>query len=82
MNVTHHALAAKPSATWETRYRYFLGVEWSQVQILSARRSEPALTSVGAGFMLLQFLADVWQWVSSVPRGISTMPAGSNQQPW
>src|SRR5882757_1159977 len=48
-------------------YRYFLGVKWSQVQILSARRlsarrlsarrlsarrPKPALTSVGAGFML------------------------------
>jgi hypothetical protein len=30
--------------------RYFLGVKWSQVQILSARRPKPALTSVGAGF--------------------------------
>ena len=30
-----------------------LGVKWSQVQILSARRSKPALTSVGAGFSCL-----------------------------
>ena len=30
----------------------FLGVNWSQVQILSARRSKPALTSVGAGFLV------------------------------
>ena len=29
-------------------------VKWSQVQILSARRSKPALTSVGAGFALLE----------------------------
>jgi hypothetical protein len=53
----------------DMRYRYFLGVKWSQVQLLSARRPKPALTSVGAGFMLLQFLADVWQWASSVPSG-------------
>jgi hypothetical protein len=33
-----------------------LGVKWSQVQILSARQSKPALTSVRAGFMLLEFL--------------------------
>jgi hypothetical protein len=38
-----------------------LGVKWSQVQILSARPRKPALTSVGAGFVLLDFLADVWQ---------------------
>ena len=35
------------------RYRYFLGVKWSQVQILSARPKEPALTSGGAGFVCL-----------------------------
>ena len=46
-----------------------LGVKWSQVQILSARPRKPALTSAGAGFMLLEFLADVWQWASSVPSG-------------
>jgi hypothetical protein len=50
-------------------YRYFLGVKWSQFQILSARRSKPALTSVGAGFVLLGFLADVWQWATSVRSG-------------
>jgi|ERR1700720_846005 len=38
-----------------------LGVKWSQVQILSARPRKPALTSAGAGFVLLEFLADVWQ---------------------
>ena len=26
-------------------------------------------TSVGAGFLSLDFLADVWQWASSVPSG-------------
>jgi hypothetical protein len=46
-----------------------LGVKWSQVQILSARPRKPALTSAGAGFVLLEFLADVWQWTSSVPSG-------------
>jgi hypothetical protein len=45
----------------ETCYPHFLGVKWSQVQILSARRSKPALTSVGAGFVLLGLRADVWQ---------------------
>jgi hypothetical protein len=49
--------------------RRYLGVKWSQVQILSARRSKPALTCVGAGFVLLGFLADVWQWAASVPSG-------------
>ena len=29
----------------KTRYRYFLGVKWSQVQILSARRCQPDQTS-------------------------------------
>jgi len=53
----------------KARYRYFLGVKWSQVQILSARRSKPALTCVGAGFALLGIFADVWQWASSVPSG-------------
>src|SRR5882757_10212956 len=57
----------KQVTTWETHYRYFLGVKWSQVQILSARPQKPALTSVGAGFMLQEFLADVWQWAASVP---------------
>jgi hypothetical protein len=46
-----------------------LGVKWSQVQILSARRPKHALTCVGAGLVLLGFLADVWQWASSVPSG-------------
>ena len=53
---------------WRTPLRK-LGVKWSQVQILSARPRKPALTSAGAGFMLLEFLADVWQWASSVPSG-------------
>jgi len=29
------------SATWGLRYRYLLGVKWSQVQILSARHCQP-----------------------------------------
>lgn len=33
----------------EMRYRYFLGVKWAQVQILSARHRKPALNSVGVG---------------------------------
>ena len=40
MNVTHHALGRKNrQRPAETRYRYFLGVKWSQVQILSARHT-------------------------------------------
>jgi len=50
-------------------YSINLGVKWSQVQILSARRERPALTSVRAGFWLLGFLADLLQWASSVPSG-------------
>ena len=46
-----------------------LGVKWSQVQILSARQEKSAPTSIGAGFMLVEFLADVWHWTSSVPNG-------------
>jgi hypothetical protein len=36
-----------------------LGVKWSQVQILSARRLKPALTSVGEGFVVLGLTAGV-----------------------
>jgi len=41
MNVTHLAAGARITGDLgQTVYRYFLGVKWSQVQILSARPRE------------------------------------------
>ena len=48
-----------------------LGVKWSQVQILSARRRKPAPTSVGAGFVVLRR--------SSAPAG--SIGSGGSRKP-